>query len=56
MGATDTVLVTTTDACHVTSQIQKTLGGQVHASIECTGVESSLQAAIYVRTLPYIRY
>ena len=49
MGATHTVKVTTRDSQALASEIAQTLGCRPEYSIECSGAESSIAAAIYVR-------
>ena len=49
MGAKYTIKVTTKDSKVLAKQIVNTLGCQPDQSIECSGVESSIAAAIYVR-------
>ena len=48
MGATYTVKVTTRDSRALASEITRMLGCQPEHSIECSGAESSIAAAIYV--------
>ena len=49
MGATHTVLVDPTHSGQeVASKVRDVMGAHVQHAIECSGVESSLQAAIYV--------
>ena len=49
MGATYVVKVTSRDGRAVAKEIETTLGCQPDRSIECSGAESSIATAIYVR-------
>ena len=49
MGATYALKVTTKDSRALANQIADTLGCRPDRSIECSGAESSIAAAIYVR-------
>ncbi len=48
MGATYTVHVDSKDSKAVAERVTSTMGGMADVTIECTGVESSMQTAVYV--------
>ena len=53
MGATYTVHVDSNDAETVAKKVESTMGGMADVAIECTGVESSCQVAVYVSSNDY---
>ena len=54
MGADHILKVDTKDSQKLANRIKDTIGVAPDISIECTGVESSTAAAIYVSVRPYL--
>ena len=53
MGATFTVLVDSKDPRAIAKKITETFGQAPDITIECSGAESSIQTAIYVRHISF---
>lgn len=54
LGATHTLQVKTRDSRQFASQIEEVLGCRSDQTIECSGAQSAIAAAIYVRKNGYI--